>query len=334
MQYELRTQVIEPSRNTFDHLVARYGDKPASRYLEGTVDIQAKENFHFRPLWDPSREIYDETFSVFRLTDPYSFLDPRQYYYAPYVTSRASMFEAFGTTLDYLQGRDLLERLPQGWKDLLQTIVIPLRHYENGAQLISTDVARFGFGTSITQCAAYAAFDRTGNAQLISRLGIALSGGTADLLATAKTSWMEDESLQPLRKLVEETICERDWGVGLVTLDVMDQLVYGLLFTHLDEAAIVGGAPGYSLAAQHLSGWFADQRKWLDALYKAWAADPELGGTNAGLLTEHVGTALDKSLEALRPLAAKVDELVSAGAVADLESRATEIRAAFAAPNA
>jgi len=31
MQYELRTQVIEPKRKTFDNLVARYGDRPASR---------------------------------------------------------------------------------------------------------------------------------------------------------------------------------------------------------------------------------------------------------------------------------------------------------------
>jgi len=47
VQYELRTQVIEPPRKTFTHLVRRYGDRPASRYEEGSVDIQAKENFHY-----------------------------------------------------------------------------------------------------------------------------------------------------------------------------------------------------------------------------------------------------------------------------------------------
>ena len=30
MQYELRTQVIEPPRKTFTHLVRRYGDRPAA----------------------------------------------------------------------------------------------------------------------------------------------------------------------------------------------------------------------------------------------------------------------------------------------------------------
>ena len=56
MQYELRTQVIEPPRKTFTHLVTRYGDRPASRYEEGTIDIQPKENFHYRPLWDPAHD--------------------------------------------------------------------------------------------------------------------------------------------------------------------------------------------------------------------------------------------------------------------------------------
>ena len=68
---------------------------------------------------DPTKEIYDESFSVLRLTDPYSFTDPRQYYYAPYVTSRASMADAFGTTLDYLETRHLFERLPERWAGAL-----------------------------------------------------------------------------------------------------------------------------------------------------------------------------------------------------------------------
>ena len=115
MQYELRTQVIEPPRKTFTHLVKRYGDRPASRYEEGSIDIQAKENFHYKPLWDPEHDIYDEAFSAFRLTDPYSFTDPRQFYYAPYVTSRAAMADAVASTLDYLDSRDLLARMPDAW---------------------------------------------------------------------------------------------------------------------------------------------------------------------------------------------------------------------------
>ncbi|MGW5237421.1 hypothetical protein ACWEOW_00645 [Monashia sp. NPDC004114] len=332
MQYELRTQVIEPQRKTFDHLVARYGDRPASRYEEGTIDIQAKENFHYRPLWKPSVEIYDEAFTVLRLTDPYSFTDPRQFYYAPYVTSRAAMSEAFGATLGYIESRGLLDRLPEAWRELMTELVIPLRHYESGAQLVSTAAARFGFGTSITQCAAYAAFDRIGNAQLISRLGIALDGGTAGLLEDAKRLWLDSETLQELRRLVEETIVEQDWGLALVALDVTDTLLYRTLFAHLDDVAITGGAPAFSLAAQHLTEWFADQRRWLDALYRAWTSDPEHGADNARVLAATVSNAVDRAVTALRPLAARADLLVGSSCSNTLARLGDEVRAAHPAP--
>lgn len=330
MQYELRTQVIEPPRTTFTHLVARYGERPASRYEEGSIDIQAKENFHYRPLWDPAHEIYDESFSAFRLTDPYSFTDPRQYYYAPYVTSRAAMADAVASTLDYLDSRDLLARLPQAWSAVLGELVVPLRHYESGAQMVSCDIARFGFGTTITQCAAYAAFDRIGNAQALSRVGIALGGGTAELLGDAKTRWVDDESLQGLRRYVEELFLEKDWGKALIRLDVADRLVYALFYGHLDDAAIEAGAGSYSLVAQHLSSWFKDQRKWVDALYKAWVADPETGAANKELLAATSAEALDAALAAMAPVAARVDELVGAGAAESLESTATAVRDAVA----
>jgi phenol hydroxylase P1 protein len=331
VQYELRTQVIEPQRKTFTHLVKRYGDRVASRYEEGTIDIQAKENFHYRPLWDPQHELYDPTLSAFRLTDPYSFTDPRQYYYAPYVTSRAAMAEAMAATLDYLDSRDLLARLPQAWSALVGELLVPLRHYESGAQMVSCDIARFGFGTSITQCAAYAAFDRIGNAQSLSRLGIALGGGTAELLAQAKTRWVGDEALQGLRRFVEELFLDKDWGRALVRLDVTDRLLYTLLHVHLDEAAIDSGAGSYSLVAQHFGAWFKDQRTWLDALYKAWAADPETGAANAALLATITADALEEALAAVRPLALRADELVDAGTVAALEAAADAIRPAVTA---
>lgn len=334
MQYELRTQVIEPSRKTFTHLVKRYGDRPASRYEEGTIDIQPRENFHYRPLWDPAHEIYDESLSAFRLTDPYSFTDPRQYYYAPYVTSRAAMAEAMASTLDYLEARDMLTRLPEPWFALLAELVVPLRHYESGAQMVSCDIARFGFGTTITQCAGYAAFDRIGNAQALSRVGLALGGGTAEQLTQAKVRWMTDPALQGVRRLLEELFLEKDWGKALIRLDVTDRLVYSLLFAHLDDAALDAGAAAYSLIGQHFSGWFKDQRKWLDALYRAWAADPETGSANAELLATTTAEALETALAAVRPLAARADELVGSGATAALEAAATTISDALAAPAA
>jgi len=330
VQFELRTQVIEPRRKTFSNLVARYGDRPASRYEEGSIEIQATENFHFRPLWDPEHEIFDPAYSRLRLTDPYSFTDPRQFYYAPYVAARAQLHDAFGGTLSYLENRDLLERLPQGWRDLIAEVVVPLRHYESGGQLISAFGCRFGYGTTITQCLSYASFDRVGNAQVISRVGISLAGGSDELLTAAKQLWTQGEHLQPLRRYVEELLVEPDWAIAHLGLDLADRLLYGLLYRHLDEAALLGGAGAYSLVAQHLSGWFTDHRRWVDALNAAWAGDPGHGADNREAVAATVERLLPVASDAVTALARRADELVDAGAAARVAELTEQIRAAFA----
>ena len=179
MGYELRTNVIEPERNTFSYLVERFGDRPATRYQEASFDVQPKENFHYRPTWDPDHELYDPDFSALKLTDPYGYTDPRQYYYTPDVANSADRYESFAQTLKYIEDRRLLDKLPEAWHTVLTGFVLPLRHYEQGAQLISTNASRFGYGTTITQAACFASFDRIGNAQLLSLIGLALAGGGA-----------------------------------------------------------------------------------------------------------------------------------------------------------
>lgn len=261
MQYELKTQVIEPLRPTFTKLIERYGNKPASRYQEGTIGLQSKENFHFRPTWAPDKELYDPDYSSFKLTDSDDYTDPRQYYYTPYVTNRAAMHEAFGKTLDYVTDHGLLGRTPTEWRRVIAEVILPLRHYESGAQMLYSGACRFAYGTTIAQCCAYEGFDRVGNAQLISRVGIALGEQTAKYLAGAKELWISHEALQPLRKAMEELLVEEDWAVSVIGLDIIDVFIDNLVYRYLDEEAIVGGAGAYSLLAQHIGTWYADHRK-------------------------------------------------------------------------
>lgn len=312
MQYELRTQVIEPIRPTFQHLVERLGDRPASRYEEGTIGVQATEHFHYRPLWDPGHELYDPDYSALKLTDPYSFTDPRQYYYAPYVSTRALMFDAFARTLDYIDDHDLFGAMDPAWRDLTVAVLLPMRHYEGGAQLVSVTGARFAYGTSVEQCLSYAAFDRIGNAQTISRVGLAMSG--ADDLAEARRHWLAGEPLQPLRRYVEEAMAERDWAVAAFAIDLTDRLLYPLLYRHLDHAALTAGQSALSLSVQHLHAWYADQRRWLDALLRAWTADPGHGEANAAALAEATRAWLPRAEQAVAALAAAADAIVPTGA--------------------
>jgi phenol hydroxylase P1 protein len=308
VQYELRYQVIEPKRNTYQNVIDRYGDQPATRYQEATLDVEPRENFHYRPTWIAGRELYDPGYTALRLADSYAFADPRGFYYTPYVTSRAALHDEFGKTLGYLEERELLAKLPQPWRALLGDVVIPLRHYESGAQLVSVAGARFAYGTSLEQCCTFAAFDRIGNAQMLSRVGIALGQGTGDALTAAKRAWLDGAHLQPLRRLTEQIMVTGDWAEGLLAIDYLDSLLYPLVYNGLDERALLGGAGAYSLFAQHLTRWFADQRKWLDAVVTAWQDDPEHGPANKDHLERIAGTWKPRAEEAAIALSAAIGE--------------------------
>jgi phenol hydroxylase P1 protein len=306
VQYELRYQVIEPKRNSYQNVIDRLGDQPATRYQEATLDVEPTENFHYRPTWIQDRELYDPRYSALRLADPYSFADPRGFYYTPYVTSRAALHDEFGKTLGYLEERDLLARLPAPWRGVLTSAVIPLRHYESGAQLVSVAGARFAHGTSLEQCCTFAAFDRIGNAQMLSRAGIALGRGTGDVLTAAKREWLDGAHLQPLRRLTEQIMVTGDWAEGLLAVDYVDSLLYPLLYSGLDERALLSGAGAYSLLTQYLNRWFADQRKWIDAAIAAWQADPVHGPANKDHLDRISRTWKPRAEEAAAALGAVI----------------------------
>lgn len=316
MQFELRQQVIEPLRQTFTPLVKRYGDRPATRYEEGSIGIQSTEHFHYRPLWDPQHDIYDADYSALKLADPDNYTDPRQFYYTPYVINRAALHEAFGRNLTYVVDRGLLGKMPQGWQDLVAKTVLPLRYYESGAQLLNVEGGRYAYGTTVEQVFTYASFDRVGNAQILSRIGIALGENSDAVLATTKPAWMDDPGLQGLRRLIEELLVNPDWAVANVGLDLCDRLLFPLLTAHLDEAALLGGAGAYSLLIQQLGVWWADQRKWFDPLIKAWVTDPEFGTSNTEVLQATVAKIMPQASAAVSDLARDMDSLADTGAEA------------------
>jgi phenol hydroxylase P1 protein len=284
MGYELRTNVVDPYRNTFSYLVERFGDRPATRYQEASFGVQPTENFHYRPTWDAERELYDPNYTALRLTDPYTYTDPRQYYYTPFVANAAERYESFGQTLKYIEDRRLLDRLPENWQIVCTGFVVPLRHYESGAQLVCSNAARFAYGTTVAQPVAFASMDRVGNAQLHSLVGLAMDGGGGDALEEAKKNWLYAPPLQGIRRLLEELLLEDDWAAGLIGLDLTDQLLYPVLFNHLDDRALFRGATAYSLLARHFHDWFGNHRKWIDALVKAWVKDAAHGEANAKAL--------------------------------------------------
>jgi phenol/toluene 2-monooxygenase (NADH) P1/A1 len=81
----------------------------------------------------------------------------------------------------------------------------------------------------------------------------------------------------------------------------------------MDERALLEGAGAYSLFAQHLTVWFTDQRKWLDALITAWREDGAYGDGNAAHLARINTTWRPRAQKAAEALSAVIDDRLQGG---------------------
>ncbi|AJR23853.1 MULTISPECIES: phenol hydroxylase [Sphingobium] len=301
MQMDLRTVTIAPQRQTYGH-VARHigGDKPASRYQEGTIGLQTTGNQHYRPLWDPAHDYFDESRTKLKMADWYAFRDPRQYYYGSYVLARARQQEAAEAAFDFVETRGLADALPDDIRALALDLILPLRHVAWGASMNNDFIAAYGYGTGITQPALYYAMDQLGIAQFDTRLGLLLAEPEA--LDAAKEAWLHDVRWQSLRRLVEDLFVEQDWFELFVAQDlVLDGLLYPLVFqTIVDGDLAQRGGAAVAMVTQFQNEWAAETRKWVDAQIKAACADD---AGNAALIGQWIAKWTPRAAAALCPLA-------------------------------
>jgi phenol hydroxylase P1 protein len=301
MTVEIKTVNIKPVRQTFAHLEARFGPKPATRYQEATFDVQPETNFHYKPLWDPEHEIFDKRRTAIVMADFYALKDPRQFFYGSYTMARAKQQEALDGHMQFLEKRDLLRQLPEAIQHGIAALLVPLRHYEWGANMANAQIAAYGWGTAITQAAMMATMDRLGMAQHLSRLGLLLDGNQGTALISAKTEWVENPAFQPLRNRVEDIFVTKDWFEVMVAQNlVADALVYPLFFQHYDARVIAPHGVAVSLALDYMIKWYQETAKWVDAVVKTAASEsPE----NKALIAGWVAKWRAGFRDALVPLA-------------------------------
>ncbi len=274
MTVEIRTSGVKPIRNTFAHLAKRFGDKPATRYQEIAYDTQSVANFHYKPLWDPTRDIYDVRRTAIVMRDWYALKDPRQFYYGNYTTTRAKQQEALDRQLEFVDKRDLLRTLPLASRESLVFALLPLRHYEWGANMNNCAIAAYGFGTAITQAAIMETMDRLGMAQHLSRIGLLTDGNSGDSLTEAKRLWMDEPAWQGVRREIENLFVTRDWFELMVAQNlVADSLVYPLFYQKFDAAFAASNGSALSSLTDYLMRWHEETSRWVDASIKTAASE-------------------------------------------------------------
>ncbi|MCL2656225.1 MAG: phenol hydroxylase [Betaproteobacteria bacterium] len=300
MTMDLRTITIQPLRQTFGHLARRMGaDKPASRYMEGTMDLQPVENFHYRPTWDAEHDIFDPRLTRIVMKDWYALKDPRQFYYGAWVLARGRMQETAGADFDLADEQGLAAGYSAEGKQLVNKVLLPLRHVAWASNINNSFVSAYGYGIAIAQAAAYASMDQLGIAQYITRLAISFE--EIDALNEAKTAWLNAPEWQGLRRWVEDQMVMQDWFELFVAQNfVLEGLLYPLVYEKFNAKLNAAYGPVVTMLTRFQREWYAENAKWVDTVLKAAAAEsPE----NKAVLAEWVHNAKQRSIEALTPVA-------------------------------
>ncbi|MBN8556948.1 MAG: aromatic/alkene monooxygenase hydroxylase subunit beta [Proteobacteria bacterium] len=300
MQIDLRTVSITPLRQTYTHIAERLGaDKPASRYIEGTMDVQANANFHYRPTWDPQHELFDPRRTRIVMQDWYALKDPRQLYYGTYTQARARMQEVAEADFEFVESRGLADRFDDTARRTALDFYVPLRHVAWGANMNGAYQCAYGYGTAITQPCLYAGMDQLGIAQYLTRLGLLL-GNQGDLEA-GKHAWLNAPVWQGLRRVVEDTWVLKDWFELYVAQNVvLDGVLFGLAYKEVDQAISEKVGPTVSMLTRFQAEWIQDACKWVDAVIKAAAAE---SADNQALLSQWYAQWRARVVEALTPVA-------------------------------
>lgn len=307
MTLEIKTSNIQPIRQTYAYIERRFGNKPAARYQEVSFDIQGEANFHYRPLWKPDKTLNDKTHTALVMQDWYAFKDPRQFYYGTYVQHRARLQETTENNYAFFEKRHLVDNLSDEVKQKIISALLPFRYVEQTANLHMMSGSAYGYGTVITQACIFAAMDRLGMAQYLSRIGLIIDDNSAQTLDQAKDYWMDHPMWQPLRSLCEFSLIEQDWfKLYLFQTLLIDSMLQALVYEELDQWLVEHDGRDVAMLTEFMQECNNDLRKWSSSVLKTAIAE-----------SEHNQTLIQTWIEELLPQVRSAFEAWSEAALGD-----------------
>jgi phenol/toluene 2-monooxygenase (NADH) P1/A1 len=301
MTIDLKARDIQPLRNTYAHVAKYLGEgKAASRYEEATLGSQPTSNFHYRPTWDPSFEIFDTARSKVKLADWYVLRDPRQFYYATWTITRARQQEAIEANYQFIESRSLVAKMPEALRDRACAVLMPLRHVAWGGNMNNASIGAYGYGTAFTAPAMFHAMDHLAVAQFITRLGLTLADPS--VLDKGKEQWVKAPQWQVLRRFVEDTFVVQDPFELFVAQNLsLDAQLYPLIFSSfVDDHLALQGGTAVSMLSAFMPEWHEESARWIDNVIKVAAAESE---DNRNLIIGWAKVWADRAHSALAPIA-------------------------------
>ncbi len=266
MTLDIKSVEIKEKRLTFGHVERRIKEhRTATRYEEATYDLQSTTNFHYRPTYNPKYELYDKNKTAIKMEDWYKLLDPRQYYYSSYVITRSKQQEATEQNFDFIDKRELLDSMPEDVKQQILTCILPLRHYEWGANMNNLQIVSESYGAAIASASMFHAEDRLGNAQYITKNALLITQNETKDLDNSVNIWLNDNSWQGLRKAMEDSFVLKDWfELHFLQNMIMDSFIHPLFFDFYELKLNKKGIIAQSMMTQFMRSWYDESSKWVD----------------------------------------------------------------------
>ncbi|WP_313298318.1 phenol hydroxylase [Diaphorobacter sp.] len=300
MNIDLQAREIQPLRQTFARVAAHTGDKPASRYLEATLGVQATEHFQYRPTWEEGYELFDQRRTAIELKDWNALRDPRQYYYANWTMTRARQQDAMEANYQFVESRQLAQKMSDTLRAQVCTALMPLRHVAFGGNMNNCSICSRGYGTAFTAPAIFHAMDQLGVAQYLTRLGLVLD--EPGVLEAGRNDWLNSIIWQQLRHMVEDMLVTNDPVELFVAQNLaLDGLLYPLMFDrYVDDHVSLQGGTAVAMLTSFIPEWHTESARWIDAVVKVAAAE---SAHNRDLLTQWVRQWTERAQAALAPVA-------------------------------
>lgn len=301
MTIEIKTTSVRPLRKTFDHIASKIGpDKVATRYQEAVWGLQPVVNQHYRPTWQPEKQLYDRSRTAIAMDDFDDLVDPRQYYYGTWTIQRGKQQDSQEKNFKFVESRALMDGINTVWKDKIRQLVIPLRHVLWGANNNNSYIAAYGFGAPVTSAAALHMMDNLGIAQYITRIGLIMDGNGPVVLNDAMKLWIDDPLWQPMRALVEESMVTKDWFELFVLQNfLIDGSIHPLILDKFDAQVAHNNGAAFSMMNEFAIEWFTESSRWVDAVLKRAAQE---SGANKTTIEAWVAKWVPRVKGALKPL--------------------------------
>ena len=193
------------------------------------------------PIQNWYRQHQDD--SPFKCSDWEQFRDPRETTYTSYTALQRSkeadvdrVFESITSAYDL--------NLSEGWLQILERVLAPLRYPCHGLQMISAYVAHMAPGGRLTIAGLFQTGDELRRVQRLAYRLRQIQCSHPAFGQDSKAMWQNDPLWQPLRQTIERLLVTYDWGEAFVANNLVVKPLFDEIFmTGFSNVARANGDP-------------------------------------------------------------------------------------------